>query len=73
VGIAVGQALPYLATGVGTGKAVAAATGSNIGLSRWRSIGGGSSALSPQEQAGLGNRVKKLEKVLRLVDWLVVD
>jgi len=58
VGIAIGQTLPYLATGAGTGKAVAAATGSNIlGLAAGSAVGGGvSSALSPQEQAGLENR-----------------
>jgi hypothetical protein len=64
VGIAVGQALPYLATGVGTGKAVAAATGSNIaGLAAGGLVGGAvSSALSPQEQAGLGNRAEEAGK-----------
>jgi predicted HTH domain antitoxin len=58
VGIAIGQALPYLITGAGAGKAVATATGSNIaGLATGGAIGGAvSSALSPQETAGLENR-----------------
>jgi hypothetical protein len=64
VGIAIGQALPYLTTGAGAGKAVATATGSNIaGLATGGAIGGAvSSALSPQEQAGLENRAMETEK-----------
>jgi hypothetical protein len=64
VGIAIGQALPYLTTGAGAGKAVATATGSNIaGLATGGVIGGAvSSALSPQEQAGLENRAIETAK-----------
>jgi hypothetical protein len=64
VGIAIGQALPYLTTGAGAGKAVATATGSNIaGLATGGAVGGAvSSALSPQEQAGLENRAMETAK-----------
>jgi hypothetical protein len=64
VGVAIGQALPYLTTGAGAGKAVATATGSNIaGLATGGVVGGAvSSALSPQEQTGLENRAKKTVK-----------
>jgi hypothetical protein len=64
VGIAIGQALPYLTTGAGAGKAVATATGSNIaGLATGGAVGGAvSSALSPQEQTGLENRATETAK-----------
>jgi hypothetical protein len=64
VGIAIGQALPYLTTGAGAGKAVATATGSNIaGLATGGAVGGAvSSALSPQEQTGLENRAIETAK-----------
>ena len=57
VGIAIGQALPYLATGVGTGAKVAQVAGEVAGLAAGGAVGGAvSSALSPQETAGLENR-----------------
>jgi hypothetical protein len=63
-GIAVGQVVPYLASGVGTGMKVATATGSKIlGLATTGTISGAvSSALSPQEEAGLQNRAIKTAK-----------
>ena len=57
IGIAIGQALPYLTTGVGTGAKVAQVVGNVAGLAAGGVVGGAvSSALSPQEQAGLENR-----------------
>ena len=57
VGIAIGQALPYLTTGVGTGAKVAQVAGKVAGLAAGGAVGGAvSSALSPQETAGLENR-----------------
>ena len=57
VGVAIGQALPYLATGVGTGAKVAQVAGKVAGLAAGGAVGGAvSSALSPQETAGLENR-----------------
>ena len=57
VGIAIGQSLPYLATGVGTGAKVAQVAGKVAGLATGGAISGfASGALSPQEEAGLENR-----------------
>ena len=57
VGLAIGQALPYLTTGVGTGAKVAQVAGKVAGLAAGGAVGGAvSSALSPQEEAGLENR-----------------
>ena len=57
VGIAIGQSLPYLTTGVGTGAKVAQVAGKVAGLAAGGAVGGAvSSALSPQEEAGLENR-----------------
>ena len=56
-GIAIGEAAPYIATGVGTGAKVAQVAGKVAGLATGGAIGGAvSSALSPQKQAGLENR-----------------
>lgn len=58
VGVAIGQTLPYLATGVGTGAKVAQVAGKVAGLAAGGAVGGAvSSALSPQEEASLENRV----------------
>ena len=64
VGIEVGKIIPYLTTGTGTAKKVATATGSRIaGLVAGGAVGGVvSSALSEQEQAGLGNRAIETTK-----------
>ena len=57
VGIAIGQSLPYLATGVGTGAKVAQVAGKVAGLATGGAVSGFvSGALSPQEEAGLENR-----------------
>ena len=57
VGVAIGQSLPYLATGVGTGAKVAQVAGKVAGLATGGAVSGfASGALSPQEEAGLGNR-----------------
>jgi len=67
VGVAVGEALPFLTTGVGTGAKVAQAfsQGGKVakfiapiaGITAGSTVGGAvSSALSPQEQVGLENR-----------------
>ena len=57
VGIAIGQSLPYLATGVGTGAKVAQVAGKVAGLATGGAVSGfASGALSPQEEAGLENR-----------------
>ena len=66
VGIKVFESLPYLATGVGTGAKVASMgfKGAKIaGLATTGTISGAvSSALSPQEQAGLDNRAAETAK-----------
>jgi hypothetical protein len=73
VGVAIGQSLPYLASGVGTGAKVAQtfAQGGKIakffapiaGLATGGAVSGAvSSALSPQEQASLGNRAVETVK-----------
>tara|TARA_R110000868_G_scaffold125008_1_gene330281 strand:- start:1109 stop:2836 length:1728 start_codon:yes stop_codon:yes gene_type:complete len=63
VGVAIGQSLPYLATGVGTGAKVAQTAGKVAGLATGGAVGGAvSSALSPQEQASLGNRAVETVK-----------
>ena len=57
VGIAIGQSLPYLATGVGTGAKVAQVAGKVAGLATGGAVSGfASGALSPQEEVGLENR-----------------
>jgi len=57
VGVAIGQSLPYLATGVGTGAKVAQTAGKVAGLATGGAVSGfASGALSPQEEAGLENR-----------------
>ena len=57
VGVAIGQSLPYLATGVGTGAKVAQFAGKVAGLATGGAVSGfASGALSPQEEAGLENR-----------------
>ena len=63
-GIFVGEVAPTIAAGVGTGARVAAATGSRIaGIATGGGIGGAiSSALSMQEEAGLGNRAVETAK-----------
>jgi hypothetical protein len=63
-GVGVGEVLPYLATGAGTGKAVSSAiggaTGRIAGLGAAGAVGGATQqALSAQEQAGLQNRLEK--------------
>ena len=56
-GIAIGEAAPYIATGVGTGAKVAQVAGKVAGLATGGAVSGAvSSAFSPQEQAGLENR-----------------
>ena len=63
VGVAIGQSLPYLATGVGTGAKVAQVAGKVAGLATGGAVSGAvSSALSPQEQASLGNRAVETVK-----------
>ena len=63
VGVAIGQSLPYLATGVGTGAKVAQTAGKVAGLASGGAVSGAvSSALSPQEQASLGNRAVETVK-----------
>lgn len=63
IGVGIGEALPYLATGVGTGKKVAQVAGNVAGLTAGGAVGGAvSSALSPQEQAGLQNRALETAK-----------
>jgi len=62
-GIAIGQTLPYLTTGVGTGAKVAQVAGKVAGITAGGAVGGAvSSALSPQEQAGLENRAVETVK-----------
>ena len=63
-GIFVGEVAPTIAAGGGTGARVAAATGSRIaGLAAGSTIGGAtSSAVSMQEEAGLGNRAVETAK-----------
>ena len=57
VGVAIGQSLPYLATGVGTSAKVAQTAGKVAGLATGGAVSGfASGALSPQEEAGLENR-----------------
>ena len=57
IGIAIGEAAPYIATGVGTGAKVAQVAGKVAGLATSGAISGfASGALSPQEEAGLENR-----------------
>jgi len=63
VGVAVGEALPFLTTGVGTGAKVAQVAGKVAGITAGGATGGAvSSALSPQEQAGLENRAMQTVK-----------
>ena len=63
VGVAIGQSLPYLATGVGTGAKVAQVAGKVAGLASGGAVSGAvSSALSPQEEANLGNRAVETVK-----------
>jgi hypothetical protein len=63
VGVAVGEALPFLTTGVGTGAKVAQVAGKVAGITAGGAVGGAvSSALSPQEQAGLENRAMQTVK-----------
>jgi hypothetical protein len=61
VGTVLGEILPFLTTGVGTGAKVAAATGSKIaGLAVGSGVGGAvSQGLSQQEEVGLENRAKE--------------
>lgn len=63
-GIFVGEAAPFITGGATTGAKVAAATGSKIaGLATGGAVGGAEmSALSPQEQAGLENRLEETAK-----------
>lgn len=63
-GIFVGEVAPTIAAGAGTGARVAAITGSRIaGIATGGGIGGAtSSAVSMQEQAGLGNRAVETAK-----------
>ena len=63
-GIFLGEIAPTIAAGAGTGTRVAAATGSRIaGMAAGGGTGGAvSSALSPQEEAGLGNRAVETAK-----------
>jgi len=57
VGVAIGEALPFLTTGVGTGAKVAQVAGKVAGLATGGAVSGfASGALSPQEEAGLENR-----------------
>jgi len=63
-GVGVGEVLPYLATGAGTGRAVSSAIGGGAGriagLSAAGAVGGATQqGLSAQEQAGLDNRLGK--------------
>ena len=63
IGVGIGEALPYFATGAGTGKKVAQVAGNVAGLAAGGAVGGAvSSALSPQEQAGLQNRALETAK-----------
>lgn len=63
-GIKIGELIPYATMGASTGAKVATATGSKIaGLIAGGAVGGGEmTALSPQEEAGLGNRVVETAK-----------
>lgn len=63
-GIKIGELIPYATMGASTGAKVAAATGSKIaGLIAGGAVGGGEmTALSPQEEAGLGNRAVETAK-----------
>lgn len=63
-GVGVGEVLPFLTTGVGTGKAVSSAISGGLGriagLGAAGAVGGAAQqALSAQEQAGLQNRLEK--------------
>lgn len=63
-GVGVGEVLPYLSTGAGTGKAVSSviggAAGRIAGLGAAGAVGGATQqALSAQEEAGLQNRLEK--------------
>lgn len=60
-GIATGEFLPTIATGIGTGAKVAAATGNKLlGLMTGSAIGAGTQAATdPYEQAGLQNRAEQ--------------
>jgi hypothetical protein len=63
-GTGVGEVLPYLATGAGTGRAVSQAIGGGLGrvagLGAAGAVGGATQqGLSAQEQAGLDNRLGK--------------
>jgi hypothetical protein len=63
VGVAIGEALPFLTTGVGTGAKVAQVAGKVAGITAGGAVGGAvSSALSSQEQAGLENRAMQTVK-----------
>lgn len=64
VGVAVGETLPFLSTGAGTGAKIAQVTGSKLaGLGAASAIGSGAATLlSPQEESGLGNRIKESAK-----------
>jgi hypothetical protein len=63
VGVAIGEALPFLTTGVGTGAKVAQVAGKVAGITAGGAVGGlVPSALSPQEQAGLENRAMQTVK-----------
>ena len=63
IGVGIGEALPYFATGARTGKKVAQVAGNVAGLATGGAVGGAvSSALSPQEQAGLQNRALETAK-----------
>lgn len=63
-GIFVGETAPFITGGATTGAKVATATGSKIaGLVAGGAVAGGEmTALSPQEKAGLGNRVAETAK-----------
>ena len=63
-GIFVGETIPFITGGATTGAKVATATGSKIaGLVAGGAVAGGEiTALSPQEKAGLGNRVAETAK-----------
>lgn len=67
IGVGIGEALPYLTTGAGTGAVVSKAVGGGLGrvagLGAAGAIGGGTQrGLSPQEEAGLGNRAMEAVK-----------
>ena len=64
LGVGLGEIVPYLATGGGTGKAVSSAIGGGLGrvagLGAAGAVGGATQqGLSAQEQAGLDNRLGK--------------